>query len=91
MRTVAKALTATGLDVLAQAICKDDTTACRVRSEEAKVTISDAVRLMHAAGLKPVPFGKVCVDRATYDALSAIATKAMANPDIARQLVWDDE
>jgi hypothetical protein len=91
LRAVAAALSSTPLDVLGAAIGKDDTVACRVRSEEAKVTISDALRLIYAAGFKTVPAGKVCVDRATYQALSTIATKAMAIPSMAHQLVWDED
>ncbi len=30
------------------------------------------------------------VDRAAYEAMATIATRAMANPKIAQQLVWDD-
>lgn len=91
LRVVAKCLASTSLEVLAAAIGKDDSTASRIRSEEARVSMSDAVRLLHAAGLKVVTADKVCVDRDTFQAMSTIATKAMANPETARRLVWDDE
>jgi hypothetical protein len=91
LRAVAAALSSTPLEVLGAAIGRDDTVACRVRSEEAKVTVSDALRLIYAAGYKTVPAGKVCVDRETYQALSTIATKAMAIPAMAHQLVWDED
>lgn len=91
LRVVAQALAATSLEALAAAIAKDDSTASRIRSEEAKVSISDAVRLICAAGLKVVPTDRVCVERATYEALATIASKAMSNTAISRQLVWDGE
>lgn len=91
LRAVAAALSATSLDALAAAIGKDDSTVCRVRSEEAKVTISDALRLIYAAGYKAVPQGKVCVDRARYEAMVTIASAAMADEQTARRLTWDDQ
>lgn len=39
------------------------------------------------AGLKIVEAEAVCVDAATYRAVTHIATKAMANPTIAEQIV----
>lgn len=91
LRAAAQALAHAPLDVLAGAIGRDDTTACRIRSEEAKVTISDAVRLLHAAGLKTVSRRKVCVDREVYAAMTTIASRAMADEETARRLTWDDE
>ena len=90
LRAVAGALSSTPLDVLAAAIGKDDTVACRVRSEEIKVTMSDALRLIYAAGYKAVPLSKICVDRDTYQALATIAGKAMADPEMSQRLVWDE-
>lgn len=90
LKTVARALASAPLDALAKAVAKDDSTVCRIRSEEVKVNMTDAVRLLYAAGLKVVPVEKVCVDKSTYEAMSTIAGKAMANPSISRQLTWDD-
>jgi hypothetical protein len=90
LQTVARAMSGASLPALAKAVAKDDSHACRIRSEETKVTISDAVRLLYAAGLKVVAVDRVCVDRATYEAMSTIAAKAMSNPAISRQLTWDD-
>jgi hypothetical protein len=91
LRVVAQALSATPLEALAEAIGKDDSTASRVRSEEARVSISDAVRLITAAGLKVVAADKVCVDRARYEAMVTIASAAMADQQTARRLTWDEE
>jgi hypothetical protein len=90
LRAVAAAMSATPLDALGAAIGKDDSTACRIRSEEAKVTMSDALRLLYAAGFKAVPAGKVCVDRARYEAMVTIASAAMADEQTARRLTWDE-
>lgn len=90
LRLVAARLNSTALDDLAHAISKSDSVASRIRSGESNVSIEDAVRLLYAAGLKVVPAEKVCVDRAAYEAMATIATRAMANPKIAQQLVWDD-
>lgn len=89
LQAVAQALAAASLTALAQAIAKDESTACRIRSEECKVSLSDAVRLLYAAGIKCVPVDRVCVDGATYQALTTIAAKAMARPEVVQQLVWD--
>lgn len=91
LRGVARALAAAPLPTLAESIGRDDTTACRIRSEEVKVTISDAVRLLHAAGLKAVPLRKVCVDREVYQAMTTIASRAMADEQTARRLTWDED
>jgi len=49
-----------------------------------------ALLLAHV-GLKIVPADRVCVSRETYEAMTHIATRAMSNADVARQLVWEDE
>lgn len=76
---------------IARAIGKSESTACRVRDGESPLTLAECIDLLDAAGLKVVDKGKVCVDRAIYDAMASVATKAMGTPEIARQLVWDDE
>lgn len=47
--------------------------------------------LLAHLGLKIVPADHVCVSRKTYEAMTHIATRAMANESVARQLVWEDE
>lgn len=78
------------LDDIAKAIRKSDSTACRVRDGEQGLTVSEWVDLCISAKLKLVDIDKVCVDRAIYDGIAAVASKAMADPAIARQLVWDE-
>jgi hypothetical protein len=79
------------LRAIGAAIGKDETTACRVRSEERSCSVSEFAALVSACGLKIVDKDKVCVDRRAYDSLRYIAGKAMANEDTARTLVWEDD
>ena len=90
-RLVATKLAETSIESIAAAIKKDDTVACRVRSGQAGATVEQIVSLLYAAGIKCVPLGHVCVERGTYEAMSHIASKAMANASIAKQLVWGEE
>jgi hypothetical protein len=91
LQSIETALSSTSLEVLAKALGKSDTTVvCRIRSEESKATISEIVRLIYASGLKVVNADRVCVDGKTYEAMATIAAKAMSNPNITRQLTWDD-
>jgi len=43
------------------------------------------------AGLKIVPIERVCVDPQMYEAMTRIASKAMADTETAQRLVWGDE
>lgn len=90
LRAVASALASASLDALAAAIGKDDSSVCRIRAEETKVSMSDAVRLIYAAGKKVVGREKVCVDRARYEALVVMASAAMADEQTVRRLTWDE-
>ena len=78
------------LEEIAKAIRKSDSTACRVRDGEQGLTVSEWVDLVVSAHAKLVDVDKVCVDRAIYDGIAAVASKAMADPVITRQLVWDE-
>lgn len=49
------------LDVIAEVIGKDDTTACKVRSNERPCTVSQFCALLDLAGLKLVTKEKQCV------------------------------
>ncbi len=91
LQLIAKCLSGTALETLAAAIGKDDTTqVSRIRSGQLGAQVSDVARMLYAAGLKVVPVDRVCVDRATYEAMSTIAAKAMSNPEISRKLTWDE-
>lgn len=49
-----------------------------------------ALLLAHA-GLKVVPVERVCVDQRMYEAMTNIASRAMADTEVAQRLVWGDE
>ena len=49
-----------------------------------------ALLLAHA-GLKVVPVERICVDPEMYEAMTRIASKAMADTETAQRLVWGDE
>lgn len=91
LKLVATRLADTPLDALAHAVAKDDSQVSRIRSGELGAKAHEVIRLLYAAGLKVVPADRVCVQRETYAAISTIAAKAMANTQIANQLMWDDE
>jgi hypothetical protein len=38
-----------------------------------------------------VPVGRVCVDQRMYEAMTNIASRAMADTEVAQRLVWGDE
>lgn len=90
LQAVASALSSTPLDVLAAAIGKDDTQVCKIRAGELGAKVPDLVKLLHAAGLKVVPVDRVCVQREKYEAMVTIASAAMADPETARRLTWDE-
>ncbi len=91
LRLVAKNLGGTSLDVLSQALGKDDSQVSRIRSGQLGATVQDVTRMLYAAGLKIVPVDRVCVDGPTYQAMATIAARAMANAEIAQKLTWDDQ
>lgn len=90
LQTVASALAQTSLDTLASAIGKDDTQTSRIRSGQLGATVQDVVRMLHAAGLKCVGLGKICVDRSMYEAMVTVNAKAMSDEQTVRRLTWDE-
>lgn len=91
LKLVATCLSDTALPTLADAVAKDDSQVSRIRSGELGAKVTDVVRMLYAAGLKVVPADRVCVQRETYQAISTIAAKAMADQDVARKLMWDND
>lgn len=87
LRTLAKM----PLDQLAQALSKDESTASRVRSGEARLTVGEFCDLVDAAVMKIVPASKVCVDREKYEALATLAVAAMTDKQTIQRLVWEEE
>lgn len=76
---------------IATAIEKDESTASRLRSGEAKLTVEEFAKLLAAIGCKLVDQDKCCVDRGIYEALVHINMRAMRNEQTVRTLLTDDD
>jgi len=72
---------------LAAAMGVSEATISRVKTEK----LEDAMALLYQLGFKVVPVERVCVDLQMYEAMTRIATRAMADAETARRLVWGDE
>lgn len=90
-QSLLQALARLSLEAIGKAISKDETTACRVRSGEARVTLAEVGALIDAAELKLVSRDRVCVDRKKYEALATIAAAAMSDEESVNKLVWEGE
>ena len=73
------------------AIEKDESTASRLRSGEAKLNLEEFAKLLAAIGCKVVDESKCCVDREIYEALVHINMRAMRNEHTLRTLLTDDD
>ena len=86
--TVLQRLNVPGLAVsLASNLGVSESTISRMKNEHLEVLCA----LLAHAGLKIVSGTHACVDRESYEAMTLIATKAMADKDIARKLIWEEE
>jgi DNA-binding XRE family transcriptional regulator len=72
---------------LAIALGVSESTVSRIKTDK----LEDAIALITQLGFKVVPENQVCVDRAMYEALTTIASKAMADDSVARRLMWGGE
>ena len=88
---VLKRLARLPLSEIAKVIDKDDSTASRLRSGEARLTVGEFSALLAAIGCKVVDKNRVCVDRKTYEAMAHINARAMRDEEIAKRLMWDDD
>lgn len=86
--TVLQALQQNGkAAAVAVAMQVNDSTISRLKNEH----LQPFSRLLAHLGLKVVPADRVCVDREMYRAMTRIASRAMANEEVAQRLIWDDE
>ena len=76
---------------LGAAIEKDESTASRVRSGEAKLTLEEFSKLLTAIGCKVVDKSKVCVDPQVFESVVHINMRAMRNEQTVRALLTDDD
>ena len=72
---------------IAAAMGVSESTISRMKTEQ----LEHLCLLLAHAGLKIVSIEKVCVDAEMYAALSCIASRAMADEETSRKLVWEDE
>lgn len=78
------------LDDIAAVIGKDDSTACKVRSNERPCTVSQFCAMLDLAGLKLVDKGRVCVKLDEYNFMRRLTARALTNERIAQELTFDD-
>lgn len=72
---------------MAAAMGMSDAAVSRIKNER----LEEVVLFLAHAGIKLVPCEFVCVNAESYQAMTHIASKAMANPGIARQLIWEPD
>lgn len=87
---VLRRLASAPLKVLAEALDRDDTAVCRIRSGEQRVTFHEALELINALDCKVVDKNAMCVRRERYEALAEIAQGAMSDPVTSRRLIFED-
>lgn len=84
---VLKRLGTTSQAAIAVATGISEPTISRVKNEH----LETLCLLLAHAGLKIVSAERICVDREMYEAMTKIATRAMADSEMAQRLVWEDE
>ena len=87
MRRLAKL----SLGEIGAAIEKDESTASRLRSGDAKLTVGEFAALLAAIGCKVVGQSKVCVDPQVFESVVQINMRAMRNEQTVRALLTDDD
>ena len=73
---------------LATALGVSESTVSRMLAPE---SLDKMAAMLAHAGLKVVPVERVCVDPQMYEAMTRIASRAMADAETAQRLVWGDE
>ncbi len=76
---------------IANAIDKDESTASRLRSGEARLTVTEFAGLLATIGCKVVDQKKKCVDPEIFESLIHINMRAMRNEHTVRALLTDDD
>lgn len=78
------------LGIVAGALGKDESTACRVRSGERGCNAEEFCALLDVSGLKLVDKGKVCVDREVHEFLVREHEKSVTGGLFAQRLKADE-
>lgn len=91
LQAILRRLARMPLAEIASAIEKDESTASRLRSGEAKLTVEEFAKLLAAIGCKVVDQQKKCVDPEIFESLVHINMRAMRNEQTVRALLTDDD
>lgn len=91
LQSILRRLARMSLSDIATAIQKDESTASRLRSGEAKLNVEEFSSLLAAIGCKVVDQNKKCVDPEIFESLVHINMRAMRNEQTVRQLLTDDD
>lgn len=89
-QVVLQALARMPLEDISNAISKDESVACRVRSGEARLTVVELCALLDAAGKKVVDSSAVCIRKEKYESMSQLFAAAMSDEATVRRLIWDE-
>jgi transcriptional regulator with XRE-family HTH domain len=91
LQAILRRLARMSLSEIAAAIQKDESTASRLRSGEAKLTVEEFAALIAAIGCKLVDQRKTCVDPEVFESVVHINMRAMRNEQTVRALLTDDD
>lgn len=78
------------LEDMARVIRKDDSTLCKIRSNERPCTLTEFCALLELADLKLVDKARFCVKRDEFEFMRKMTARALANQSVAQQLTFDD-
>jgi hypothetical protein len=91
LQAILRRLARLPLAEIGAAIEKDESTASRLRSGEARLTVEEFAKLLAAIGCKVVDQTKKCVDPEIFESLIHINMRAMRNEHTVRALLTDDD
>lgn len=89
-QTLSTRLARLKLEEIASVIRKDDSTLCKIRSNERPCTLTEFCALLDLAGLKLVDKSRFCVKKDEFDFMRRMTARALANEQTAQQLTFDD-
>lgn len=79
------------LEAIADAVNKDESTACRIRTGEARLTVHEFCALVDAAGKKLVGKGQYCVNKAKFEAVILLLTSSLSDEETVRKTLRQDD
>ena len=88
-RLISQRLAAMPLKQLGAVLEVDDSTVSRLRSDQARLTVTQFATLLAALGMKAVPTTAKCVRSPVFDAMVTLVTEAMADQQTVTRLFED--